>query len=46
MEALKPFAQHRSVVLGTEPTSDVDHSARIDAEQVAVVRKVMDRAQG
>ena len=46
VEALKPFAQHRSVVLVSEPASDVDHAGRIDAEEVAVVSEVMDCAQG
>jgi hypothetical protein len=45
VEALQPFAQHRAVPLLQKASSDVDHSARVDPEEVPVVRKVVDRAK-
>src|SRR4051794_32769640 len=45
MEALQARAQHRPVDLAQQTARDVDHALRIDAEEVAVEREVMDLAQ-
>jgi hypothetical protein len=46
VKALDSLAQHRSVVLLQETLCDVDYSSRIDAEQVAGVGQMVDRAEG
>jgi hypothetical protein len=45
MEALQPLGEHRPVTLVAQAPCDVDDSAGIDPEQVAVVGEVMDRAK-
>ena len=44
VKPLEPFTQHRPVMRITEPFRDVHNSVRIDAEEIAVVRQVMNRA--
>ena len=46
MEALQTGPKHRTVLLVQEALRDVDDAPRIDAHQIAVVSKVMDRAHG
>jgi hypothetical protein len=45
MEALEAGAKHRAVGLVAHAPGDVHHTARIDAEDVAVQRHVVGRAQ-
>jgi hypothetical protein len=45
VEALQAGAQHRAVGLVEHAPGDVHDPARIDAEDVAVERQVVDRAQ-
>ncbi len=45
MEPLQADAQHGAVDLAEEPVRDVDDTFRIDPEQVAVEREVVDRTQ-
>ena|SRR5918995_2443560 len=44
--SLEPRLQHRAIDLTQESAGDVDDAVGIDAEQVAIEREVMDRAQG
>jgi hypothetical protein len=46
MEALQSGSQHRPVGLASKPVGDVHDAARVDPEQVAIEREVVDRAQG
>jgi hypothetical protein len=45
VEALQTGPKHRTVLLVQEALRDVDDAARIDADQIAVIGKVMDRAR-
>jgi hypothetical protein len=45
VKALQPRLKHRPVDLAQQTAGDVHDALRIDAEQVAVEREVMDRAQ-
>ena len=45
VEALQAGAQHRTVDLAQQPARDVDDALRVDAEQVAVEREVVDSAE-
>ena len=45
MKSLQAGAEHRTVDLAQQPARDVNDPARIDAEEVAVERQVVDRAQ-
>lgn len=46
VESLRTAAEHGTIVLVEQSPSDMHDAARIDPEKVAIVRKVMDRAQG
>jgi hypothetical protein len=45
VEALQTLAKHRSIALIAKALGCVNHPTRVDPEQVAVIRKVVDRAQ-
>jgi hypothetical protein len=45
MKALQPFAQHWTVVLLQEALRNVNDPIGVDAEEIAVVCKVMNRAE-
>jgi hypothetical protein len=45
VEALQPGAQHRSVALAQHAAGDVHDATRVDPEEVAIEREVVDRAR-
>ena len=45
VETLKTFAKHGSVVLLAKPPRNMHTSAWVNAEEIAVVREMMDRAE-
>ena len=45
VESLQAGREHRAVDLVQEPSSDVHDTGRVDAEQVAVVREVVNRTE-
>jgi hypothetical protein len=45
MESLQAFSKHRAVLFLEQSTGYVHYPVRINAQQIAVIREVMDRAQ-
>jgi len=45
VEPLQAGREHRTVDLVQQPPGDVHHARRVDAEQVPVIRQVVDGAQ-
>src|SRR4051794_11199908 len=45
MKSLQTLTQHWTIPLLEQPLSDMHHALRIDSEEVAVVREVVDRTQ-
>ena len=45
MKTLQPLAQHWAITLSQQPTVDMNDTPRVDPQQVAVIREVVNRAE-